>query len=251
MHLNEDQVQRLLHDELPAAHAVETQQHLAACDACQKRIDMARREEAELFALLGAMDDPAPAVDAAVLARKAGRVEARRLPWAAGIVVALGIAGVAYAAPGSPLQRWVATLKEWLRAEPPSTQTSVSISAPPRSMAGVAIVPGQRLVIAFTSTQTEGDVRVRMTDSVLVVVRAPSRSATFTSDADRLVIDNRGDRSTFEIDIPRSAPRVEIVVGGTRRFLKEGHRVSADGPADTAGVYVISLNDRVNDRARD
>jgi hypothetical protein len=244
MHLDEEQVQRLLHDELASPRAAEARQHLTTCDVCQARIAVASREEAEVFALLGAVDDPVPSVDVTAIERRAAAFGTRRLSWAAGIVVALGIAGVAYAAVGAPLPRWVSTLTGWLRADPERIQTSSGLPSAPSALAGVAVAPGHRLVIAFTSTQTEGDVRVRVTDSAQVVVRAPSGAATFTSDADRLVIDNRAGRGTFEIRIPRSAPRVEIIVGGTRRFLKEGDRVAADGPADTAAVYVIPLRER-------
>jgi hypothetical protein len=244
MHLDEDQVQRLLHDELASRRAAEAQQHIAGCEVCRQRAAAARQEEAEVFALLGAVDDPVPSVEAAALERRAGAFGMRRLSWAAGIVVALGIAGVAYAAPGSPLPRWMSALTDWLRANPERTQASSARPSSSSALAGVAVAPGQRLVIAFTSTQTEGDVRVRLTDSLHVVVRAPSGAATFTSEADRLVVDNREGRSTFDIHIPRSALRVEIVVGGTRRFLKEGDRVAADGFVDTAAVYVIPLRER-------
>jgi hypothetical protein len=243
MHLDEDQVQRLLHDEL-SSRAAEAEQHIATCGVCRERVAAARREEAEVFALLGAVDDPVPSADIAAIERTADAFGTRRLSWAAGFVLALGIAGVAYAAPGSPLQRWMSTFADWLRPDPQRTHTS---SAPPSAssaLAGVAVVPGQRLVIAFTSTQAEGAVRVRLTDSAQVVVRAQSGAATFTSDADRLVIDNRGGRGTFEIHVPRSAPRVEIVVGGTRLFFKDGDRVAAGGLADTAAVYLIPLRER-------
>ena len=114
--------------------------------------------------------------------------------------------------------------------------------SPAPAVAGVPIAPGQRLIIAFTSSQAEGDAHVRLTDGAEVVVRAPSGAATFSSDADRLVIDNRGGTGTFEIQIPRTAPRVEIVVDRTRRFLKEADRVTAsEGPA-APGVYAIPLS---------
>jgi hypothetical protein len=87
-----------------------------------------------------------------------------------------------------------------------------------------------------------GLARVRLTDSAHVVVRAANGAATFSSDADRLVIDNRGGVGTFEIQIPRSAPRVEVLVNGARRYLKEGDRVTVNEPAEEPGVYAIPLS---------
>ena len=51
-----------------------------------------------------------------------------------------------------------------------------------------------------------------------------------------------GSSATFEIQIPRAAPRVEILVGGTRLFLKEGSRVTVEGTADAQGPFVLPLS---------
>lgn len=243
MHVDEEQVQRLLHRELPRVGEIAARQHLAGCVTCRDRVDRAAREEADVFALLGAVDHPVPAIAVGAVERRARAPDTRRLQWAAGIVLALGIAGAAYAAPGSPLPRWVSVLSGWMRAgpqltEPPSSPSPLQASG----IAGVAITPGQRLVIAFTSSQSEGHAHVRLTDSTEVVVRAPSGAATFSSDADRLVIDNRGRTGTFELQIPRTAPRVEILVDGTRRFLKEGGRITANEVRGAPGVYAIPLS---------
>lgn len=243
MHLDEEQVQRLLHGELPRLGEIASRDHLAECVVCRDRVAVAAKEEANVFGLLRALDHPVPAIAVGAVEDRARVPDRRRLQWAAGIVLALGIAGAAYAAPGSPLPRWVSVLSGWMRAEPELTQTQSSPSPPQASgIAGVAITPGQRLVIAFTSSQTEGGAHVRLTDSAEVVVRAPSGAATFSSDADRLVIDNRGRTGTFELQIPRTAPRVEILVDGTRRFLKEGGRITANEVRGAPGVYAIPLS---------
>jgi hypothetical protein len=140
------------------------------------------------------------------------------MPWAAVVLLALGVAGVAYAAPGSPLRQWAHAVAVWLRGETPQ---------PEASGAGIAVAPGQNLIILFTSTQREGSARVSLTDRADVVVRAPVGAATFSLEADRLVIDNKHSRASFEIQIPRAARRVEIRVAGARRFLKDGPAVTA------------------------
>jgi hypothetical protein len=245
MHLDETQVQGLLHGELAPAGEMAAREHLERCDACRERVSAAAREEAEVFALLGAVDHPVPEIGAQAIARRAGAPSAVRLPWAAGIVVALGIAGVAYAAPGSPLPRFVRALTGWVRPKAePATRPVTPASAAPAAVAGVAFVPGERLLIVFTSSQSEGAAHVRLTDSAVVVVRAPSAAATFSSDADRLVIDNRGGAGTFDIRIPRAAPRVEILVDGTRRFLVERGVVASSPAVAVDAAYTIPLVDQ-------
>lgn len=247
MHLDETQVQGLLHGELARGDETAARAHLEACVACADRVDTASREEANVFALLSAVDHPPPRMSAHVIEARARAEDGRRWRWAAGIVLALGIGGVAYAAPGSPLPQLVRALVTWVRPGNDVAQTrSIAASSGAASMAGVALVPGEHLVIAFTSTQTRGEARVRLTDSAEVVVRAPNGAATFSSDVDRLVIDNRGGTGTFEIQIPRSAARVEIIVNGEGRFRVDRATV-VDGPAASGNrEYVIRLGSARN-----
>lgn len=74
-----------------------------------------------------------------------------------------------------------------------------------------------------------------------VAVRGPVGAATFTSDVDRLVIDNRGSAASFEIAIPATAPRVEIRVGADRIFLKDGARVTTAGSARGRAPFLLPL----------
>ena len=179
-----------------------------------------QREEAELFALLGALDHPVPQVDARAVIARAG--QQRRSPaylrWAAAIALGLGLAGAAYALPGSPLRAWVRALVHG--AAPAPTQP------PDSGFAGIAVAPGQGLSVVFAARQATGTADVRLTDSAEVVVRALTGAATFTSGADRLVIDNAGSDATFEIQIPRAAPRVEILVEGSSILLKAGDQIT-------------------------
>ena len=78
-------------------------------------------------------------------------------------------------------------------------------------------------------------------DGAEVVVRASIGAAIFSSDVDRLVIDNRGSSATFEIKVPRAAPRVEIRVGTDRIFLKEGPRVTTEKSTESRGTYLLPL----------
>ena len=81
-----------------------------------------------------------------------------------------------------------------------------------------------------------------MADGGEVVVRAPIGAATFSSSVDRLVIDNQGAPATYEVQIPRAAPRVEIRVNGVRIFLKDGPRIIGPAMTDARGHYRLSLS---------
>jgi anti-sigma factor RsiW len=218
MHVDAEQLQRFLDGELSAPEQGIVREHLAQCADCRGRVAAARQADAELQAQLRQLDHTPPRITAAQVVARAMGARApgvRRFGWAAGIVLALGIAGAAYAAPGSPLRGWVRAALTWVGA-----------GKVEQAPAGIAVAPGAGLVITFTSAQTAGLVRVSLTDGAEVVVRAPRGAGTFTSDVERLVIHNSGSAATFDIEIPRAAPRVEIHVQGARVFVKEGARVT-------------------------
>jgi len=208
----------------------------------------AEREEADVHTLLRALDDPPPRTSPEGVAARAGAVavgvRAHDSAWlrrAASILLAVGIAGVAYAVPGSPVRGWVRVLvrKVGGRSEPSTMPPYPKDSH--AGVSGIALLPGQKFLILLKSAQGGGQALVSLTDGPEVQVRAPAGAATFTSSADQLLIDNRDSLATFEIRIPRDAPWVEIQVGGARVFLKEGPRVTTTGFTSAAGGYVLRL----------
>jgi hypothetical protein len=83
---------------------------------------------------------------------------------------------------------------------------------------------------------------VSLADGPNIVARVFSGTATFTTAVDRLTIQNDGSTADYEIELPRDAPWVEILVGTRRLILKEGDRITADIAADAQGRYVLSLS---------
>lgn len=242
MHIDDEQVQRLLHGELGPRTEAAVREHVAGCGGCRDRVALAAGDEEQVQALFRLVDHAPPLVTVEMIAARARGRGAGWGRWAAGVVLALGVAGAAYALPGSPLRAWVEAVATWFGAgADTSPRAPTSDPAPEASVAGLAVVPGRELVIVFTSPQTEGQVRVSLTDGAEVMVRAVNGAPTFTSYADRLVIDNQGSTARFEIQIPRAAPRVEIEVTGARVFLKDGPRVSTPFPADSAGFHLLPL----------
>ncbi len=241
MHLDEEQVQRLLHRELGSQEAT-VRAHLEACTECRYRVTEAEREESWLFDRLHLVDHAAPKVKPPIVPRSR-RAAVLRQRLAAGILFALVTGGVAYAAPGSPLPRVVSRIIESMRGV---SKGRTTIPAPPpqgaASEAGIVVGAGDRLVIVFPAIQTGSEATVSLTEAPDVVVRALN-GAAFTSDFERLRIDSVRPGSRFEVQIPRSAPSVEIRAGRKRLFLKQFSRVVTDARPDANGNYRLPLSD--------
>jgi hypothetical protein len=243
MHLDDEQVQRLLHGELSIRAQRILREHLAECNECRERVVDAERDEADISALLRQVDHPVPAIDAGAIAARAGqRTRVEWGQWAAGVLLFLGAAGAAYAFPGSPLRDWVDSAVGWIAGVDRPSPAPTQAESPEPRVAGVAAIPGPRFIIAFESPEAGGQARITLTDRDEVTVRAPLGAAGFTSAADRLVIDNQDTGATYEIEIPRAAPRVEIHVAGKRIFLKDSSRVLAEGSAENGSHYLLPLS---------
>jgi hypothetical protein len=242
MHLDEEQVQRLLHGETAPPAETAMRDHLACCADCRSRVAEAEREERWVLERLRRVDHaPPPVVVEAIM----GRGRRRAVGWgrlAAGMLLALAAVGVAYAAPGSPFRGVLRRIVEWVGASSKAPSHAAPSAKAGGGQAGIAVAPGDRLTIAFAGDQSGGTATVSLTDGADVVVRALGGTTTFTSEVDRLSIEHRGAPGRFEILIPRGAPSVEIRVGGRRSFLTEGSRVETEYPRDAQGRYLVPLS---------
>jgi len=240
MHLNDDQIQRWLHDELDARSREMVSTHAATCEACARRISDARDEEAEILQLLGTLDHPVPRSDAAsfVPTRSAWASWGRR---AAIFAAAVALAGAAYAIPGSPLRIWVKQVAERIAgADAPSPdEKAPATNAPVTS--GIAVPVQERFEIDFVAEQATGAVALSLTDGPNIVVRAIGGTAAFTADAERLTVDNRTSTADYEIEIPRAASWVEIHVGARHVVVKDGARFAEGLGSDPSGRPRLSL----------
>lgn len=241
MHPDVEQLERLRHGELPRANESAVRDHLAGCASCRERAADVAREEDDLHALLRRLDHQPPRVSADLVAARARARDRTLARWAAGILLTLTVGGVAYGAPGSPVRSWVRALAA--RSGPDRGHRLTPVPAPTDSaVAGIAVAPGADLVILFARAASGGTARVvvTLTDAADVVVRAPLGSASFTTDAERLVIEHQDPHASYEIGVPRAAPRVEIRAGGRTIFLKTGDRIAAV-PDGAAEPFVLPL----------
>jgi anti-sigma factor RsiW len=223
-HLDEDRLQRLVDGESEPDRG-----HLAACSACRERLAQAEREEREIERLLATLDSPPPAADLGVITARARARQAAIPRWAAAAALLAILAGAAVAIPGSPFKAWVSSMVEQVRREAP-------VRSEPQP-SGVAVAPGERLDIVFAAASTA---RVTLSEGTEVVVRARPGSAAFAVEKGRILVRD-GDTLDFEIEIPRSAPRVEVFLGPRSVFLKEGDDIRTDATQDASGAYLLSL----------
>jgi hypothetical protein len=246
MHLDEEQVQRLLHDEVGSSEAL-LRDHVATCLDCRRQVAAAEKDEAEIEALLLQIDSMPPRVDVDRLIAAAGSrpvpagSTVRRPRLAAGILLALAVAGAAYALPGSPVRGWIRQVVVSLQSGEgqPEVPPEATRSADPG--AGIAIDPGMSLRIEFSGPTRNARARVTLTDANQVLVRSAAGAATFTAEPERLGILVNRDSVLIEIEIPRTAPWVEIRVGGRSHFLKRGARVTAAALVANDSSYLLHL----------
>jgi anti-sigma factor RsiW len=254
-HLDETAVERLISGELSPAEEAAARGHERRCAECSRRVTEAMGEKSEIFSLLERLDEGvAKVVDVESVvarARALGIPATRRSRsnwsrWAAGFLLAIGIAGAAYAIPGSPVRAWVDAVMDRIvpgGADRPAGNAGAPVSGvvpPGVSAAGVSVEPGTALLIRFTAAG-ERSVRISLTGGSDVVVRAPAGAASYDSGPDILTINPRGSAAMFEIAIPRTAPRVEVRVGDERIFLQERGQVTAASPPDSEGAYTLPL----------
>ena len=218
-----------------------------------------KNDEEAVQALLQHLDHPMSRVDAHTIMDRARPQRWSGIGRAAGVLLMLGLGGVAWAASGAPLPRWVAKAAalfgERSNSKPAAVAPAPSPSAAAESVApttpryaGIAVAPGSQLIVSFTASQNAGELRVSLADVPDVSVRTEVGAATFTSSDGRLVIANAGSQASFTIELPVGAPRVEIVVNGRRRFLKNGARVSSETATRLGDVYVVSLKPLLRDK---
>jgi hypothetical protein len=240
MHLDDEQIQRLLESAKATSVRSVADAHLAGCPECQRRVAEAEAEESRLFERFRKLDHPAPPMSA----RDVMIAGPRSSGWgrlAAGVVLAVATAGLAYAAPGSPVPRWIDRI---IQSIAPAHSAPRQITPPGPAVpshAGIAVEPGERFVIQLTARHTLDSAVVSLTDSVELTVRVRGGVTTFTSDVGRLGVVHAGASGILEIQVPQAAPSVELRVGGRRVWLKEGGQVHSDGSPDAQGRYRLGL----------
>jgi hypothetical protein len=157
-------------------------------------------------------------------------------------VIAAALAGAAYAIPGSPLPALLRQAAGWVAGNTPPAPPAEEPTTSRPVTSGIAVPVDGPFTILIAEPQAEGVVTISLTEAAGIVARVLGGAAAFTTDADRLTIDNHGSTASYEIELPRGAARVEVHVGSRRLFLKDGDHIVAETPADVSGRFTLSLS---------
>ncbi len=243
MHLDQEALERALHGELVSGTESVTREHLAQCETCQRSLAQKRADEAEIFSLFERLDGPRREPDIAVIRRASAggpTVAGSQMRIAAGILVLIGVSGVAvYAIPSSLLRRW---LDRSPRGPVPAVAPPVlrTQTAPP-TLSGVSIVPGAATSIVFTSRQDVGELIISISDDAHITVNAPTGTVRYAVSGSRIAISNAGSVSSYQIVIPRSAARVDVIVAGERVWTTTGSNPAAPRSSASRSVVHVPL----------
>ena len=257
MHVDMERLQRLLDDQLGPTDVASVRDHLVSCAECRLLHETLKRNQLDAGQLLVSLDLPVnegpPHVEE-IIARAGVREQAptgpvvRPVRWArlaAGIGLAILLVGAAYAAPDSTVRDWidglVRSVTSRVRPPLPGALPAPLPRAPVAGIAGLAMTPGNGLVVEFPESARGSTIRVRLTDGDQVLVRAPQGAATFTAGDGRIMIGSVRTPALFEIEIPRSALRVELSLADRAVFLKTDVTVITAGQASPDSTWLIRV----------
>jgi hypothetical protein len=242
MHLDDETIQRLLDPAVPASVSTRAEAHLRSCAECRSKLAEAKRDEAWTFEQFRHLDHPAPQASVQTIVARSARKFYGWQRLAAGIVLAIGVAGIAYAAPGSPLPGLFDRVIGLVRPARAPILPSSRIQPRQPDQAGIAVDPGERLTIVLPSRQTPDTAVVSLIDGNEVVVRALGGTTTFDWQETRLQIRHSGAAARFDIAIPRNAHWVELKAGERSLLVKRDSQVTADVAPDSGGRYRLLIS---------
>lgn len=235
-HPDRESLRRFIDGELTGDDRRATAAHIEHCSECADTLADLQREDAWVGSLLSTLDVP-QRVGASRFPRRT------RMPtWlrrAAVLFLLLSVAGAAWALPASPLRRWLDGTG--VEASDASTLNETANNAPaPRG--GIEIPVDGAVQIAFMQRQSQGAIRVILSDSTGIVLTILGDDAGIDSrSVHSVVIDNRGSSADYAIRVPHGAANVVIQVADSVVFRKTAEQVrTAVAPQD--GIYTIALD---------
>lgn len=242
-HPDEGSLRTLLDGEATPEEARALEGHLATCRPCARTLEGMRDAASFLTGRLALLDvvPPTERVRARLGSSASARVASaapappraiRRWPadLARAAALVLGFAGMVAAAvhPASPLRRWIH------RDEPAPALARASAPAPAAAPAarevGVRLaVPSSGVTVSLADAAAGTLVEVTWTEGGTAAVYAAEGTSFGTSESEGR-IDAATVAGPVRIELPRSAARAVVVVGGRTYLEKTGERIDFPGP---------------------
>ncbi|MCC6772425.1 MAG: hypothetical protein IT360_14620 [Gemmatimonadaceae bacterium] len=240
-HLETGTIQALVHGELSPVEQAAAIGHEAVCEPCRAAVSQARREDAWVRGRLAALDETPPAVADVMprVPRTPQRAQLRtRWGRAATVLVMLGGASLAWAMPTvrGPVMAWLGKAFRDATSRVAEPTPVVQLPTPTASPgSGVSVMPGARFTVTVAVSQQAGTVFVRVVDGADLSVRASGGNVSLESLDEALLVRNPDGDGDYFVEIPRTAPRVEVRVNATRLVLVEHGVIAPAGIALDTG----------------
>lgn len=237
----EGALQAYIDHELPEPDLRRLEQHLSACDRCERALAELRGASATLTGALRLLD--AGAAGAPQGGRAAARPRRPSRSWAAlprAAALVLGTAAAAAAAvPGSPVREWLESLLE----DEPGVAMRQAAERPAEPaggaepQAGVSVAPEAGVVHVVIDDARPGlvvDASLSDERRAWVYASGAATSARFRTGPGRIEVSG-ATAGVLRVEIPKGADVATVWVGGSRYVAKEGDVLilAADGAEST------------------
>ena len=239
----------------PSEQSADARSHLLICAECRTRLSAASAFDARVPVMLRQVDrSPSLVTASSIMALSRGRVKARHARRRRFIIGGLTALTAASAAAAVPAVRARLGLSPWLSpaipavVAPSAARQTVPQPAPqPASVAtassgGVAFVPSGDVVVAFTTGQSAGVIRIQLTSTDQVHVTHTDGSADLALSSHGVVVSNIASTASYVVSIPRHGGNVLVKIGGRTVFSFDGNHVVTRAAADGPDAYRLDFS---------
>ena len=230
MHLSDRQLELIRRSEMAEPEARSARAHIVGCEDCAQRLRALSREEAKMENLLRLLDHEPPRIGVDAVIRRA-RARPRRAPslLAAGIAILFVVAGAA-AMPGSPVRQWLARLRSEGHTSVPQQPAPEPEGRNSTFAPGISLTPDGAFDLVFEAPQADGSIRITLSPGAELAVRPIGGAVGYSVRPEGVWVQNAGSRTSYEVVLPRDAPRVRIRVADVEIFAKDGATIRTVAP---------------------
>jgi hypothetical protein len=232
MHINDEQVAALVHDNLASPETlIGALTHQLSCRLCGERVEAEQAVDTLVGQLLCVIDHAAPLVVVHDVVRRA-RVRAVRRAVVALILVVLGATAASAAIPGTPVH----TLLQRAREHAPPVPAAEASGRPRLAATAISIVPRGGLDVVLPRV-SHGYVRVRLTNSATAELSSTDPKAAYTLEENRIVVRSLS-TADYQLSLPAALQSVHVTMSGRVLYAREGGVTHCSGTLSEATCLI-------------